>query len=176
MRSCHHCILVTCMAKRPRGIWVTLRWAFGGWPLRPRMTKIDPNQGWLGKRSFLYRLNREDQKGWTLKPQRHRRERPQREPNKGVWTHQKDVWCWMWVRAIERMIPGQSHPQGGCGVSQDWGPTRISGEPWSKSWHQNVNKCRPKVGRGVIWPRDSLLPGGRGREPRERERETGAGA
>jgi hypothetical protein len=28
--------------------------------------------------------------------------------------------------------------------------------------------------RGVIWPRDSLLPGGRGREPRERERGRGS--
>jgi hypothetical protein len=27
--------------------------------------------------------------------------------------------------------------------------------------------------RGVIWPRDSLLPGGRGRELRERESEAG---
>jgi hypothetical protein len=26
----------------------------------------------------------------------------------------------------------------------------------------------------VIWPRDSLLPGGRGREPRERERGRGS--
>jgi hypothetical protein len=37
----------------------------------------------------------------------------------------------------------------------------------------------PKVTtwRGVIWPRDSLLLGGRGREQREpRERERGAGA
>jgi hypothetical protein len=37
----------------------------------------------------------------------------------------------------------------------------------------------PKVTtwRGVIWPRESLLPGGRGSEPREpRERERGAGA
>jgi hypothetical protein len=38
----------------------------------------------------------------------------------------------------------------------------------------NVGNVGPKITmwRGVIWPRDSLLPGGRGREPRElRERE-----
>jgi hypothetical protein len=36
----------------------------------------------------------------------------------------------------------------------------------------NIITVGPKVTtqRGVIWPRDSLLPGGRGREPREAER------
>jgi hypothetical protein len=40
-----------------------------------------------------------------------------------------------------------------------------------------VTGVGPKVTtwRGVIWPRDSLLLGGRGREPRKRGRE-GAGA
>jgi hypothetical protein len=73
-------------------------------------------------------------------------------------------------RAIGRMSPGQSRPQCGCGVSWNGGPTRISGEPPSESRHQNVGNVGPKVTtrRGVIWPRDSLLLGGRGREPRER--------
>jgi hypothetical protein len=39
-------------------------------------------------------------------------------------------------KAIRRMSPGQSRPQGGCGVSWNGSPTRISGEPPSKSWHQ----------------------------------------
>jgi hypothetical protein len=47
-------------------------------------------------------------------------------------------------RAIRRMIPGQSHPQGGRGVSWNGGPTRISEEPPSKSWHQNVGNVGPK--------------------------------
>jgi hypothetical protein len=39
-------------------------------------------------------------------------------------------------RAIGRMSSGQSRPQGGRGVSWNGGPTRISGEPPSESWHQ----------------------------------------
>jgi hypothetical protein len=39
-------------------------------------------------------------------------------------------------RVIGRMSPGQSCPQGGRGVSWNWGPTRISGETHPKSWHQ----------------------------------------
>jgi hypothetical protein len=34
-----------------------------------------------------------------------------------MWSHQKDVQCWMQVRAIRRMSRGQSRPQGGRGVS-----------------------------------------------------------
>jgi hypothetical protein len=69
-------------------------------------------------------------------------------------------------REIRRMSPGQSRPQGGRGVSWNGGPTRISGESPSESWHQNVGNVGPKMTtwKGVIWPRDSLLPGGRGRE------------
>jgi hypothetical protein len=51
--------------------------------------KIDPSQI-RGKGTPLYHLKpRDNQTGKTLKPQRHRRERPQREPNKGMWTHQR---------------------------------------------------------------------------------------
>jgi hypothetical protein len=77
------------------------------------------------------------------------------------------------VRAIGRMSSGQSRPQGGRGVSWNGGSTRTSGEPPSESWHQNVGNVGPKMTmwRGVTWPRDSLLLGGRGREPRERGRE-----
>jgi hypothetical protein len=39
-------------------------------------------------------------------------------------------------RAIGRMSPGQSRPQGGRGVSWNRGPTRISGETRPESWHQ----------------------------------------
>jgi hypothetical protein len=45
-------------------------------------------------------------------------------------------------RAIGSMSSGQSHLQGGSGVSQNWGPTRISGETCPESWHQNVRKYR----------------------------------
>jgi hypothetical protein len=48
-------------------------------------------------------------------------------------------------RVIGRMRPGQSHPQGGCGVSWNGGPTRIYGEPPSESWHQNVGNVGPKM-------------------------------
>jgi hypothetical protein len=47
-------------------------------------------------------------------------------------------------RAIGRMSPGQSRPQGGRGVSWNGGPIRISGEPPSMSWHQNVGNVGPK--------------------------------
>jgi hypothetical protein len=47
-------------------------------------------------------------------------------------------------RVIGKMSPGQSHPQGGCGVSWNGGLTRISREPPSESWHQNVGKVGPK--------------------------------
>jgi hypothetical protein len=47
-------------------------------------------------------------------------------------------------RVIGMMSPDQSHPQGGRGVSWNGGPTRISGEPPSKSWHQNVGNVGPK--------------------------------
>jgi hypothetical protein len=72
---------------------------------------------------------------------------PQRQPNKenaqtpetpkgetakgaqeGYVDSPKDVQCWMRVRAIGRMSPGQSGPQGGRAVSQNPGPTRISWE------------------------------------------------
>jgi hypothetical protein len=39
-------------------------------------------------------------------------------------------------KAIGRMSPGQSRLQGGHRVSWIGGPTRISGEPPSESWHQ----------------------------------------
>jgi hypothetical protein len=45
---------------------------------------------------------------------------------------------------IRRMSPGQSHPQDGHGVSQNQGPTRISGETRPESWHQNVGNVGPK--------------------------------
>jgi hypothetical protein len=48
----------------------------------------------------------------------------------------KNVWCWMQVRVIRRMSPGQSCPQGGRGASRNGGPTRISGETHPKSWYQ----------------------------------------
>jgi hypothetical protein len=47
-------------------------------------------------------------------------------------------------RVIRRMSPGQLRPQGGRGVSWNGGPIRISGEPPSKSWHQNVGNVVPK--------------------------------
>jgi hypothetical protein len=47
-------------------------------------------------------------------------------------------------RAIGRMSPGQSRPQGSRGVSWNGGPIRISGEPPSESRHQNVRKYRPQ--------------------------------
>jgi hypothetical protein len=88
-----------------------------------------------------------------------------------VRTDQKDVQCWMGARAIGRMSPGQSRPQGGHGVSQNWVPTRISGETRPESWHQNVGNVGPKVTtwRGVIWPRILYCRVGEG-ENRERER------
>jgi hypothetical protein len=96
----------------------------------------DKNRPKLNRRKGtpLYHLSPRDiQKGGVLKPQRHRRERPQREPNKGRWTHQEDVRWWMGVRAIGRLSPGQSRPQGSSGVSWNRGPTRISGETHPKS-------------------------------------------
>jgi hypothetical protein len=42
----------------------------------------------------------------------------------------------MQARAIGRMSPGQSRPQGGRGASRNRGPTKISGEPCPESWHQ----------------------------------------
>jgi hypothetical protein len=107
--------------KGPWRLWVTRRWAFlGGRPARAE-DKNRPKPV-ADREIFPHRLSpRDDQKGEMLKPQRHRRERLQWEPNRSVWTHQ-DVQCWMRVRAIRRMSPGQSHPQGGHGVSQNRGP------------------------------------------------------
>jgi hypothetical protein len=47
-------------------------------------------------------------------------------------------------RAIGRMSSGQSRPQDGRGVSWNGGPTRISGESPSESWHQNVGNVGPE--------------------------------
>jgi hypothetical protein len=104
--------------KGPWRLWVTRCRAFlGGWPAR-----AEDDKPVADREIFPHHLSpRDDQKGEMLKPQRHRRERLQWEPNRSVWTHQ-DVQCWMRVRAIRRMSPGQSHPQGGHGVSQNRGP------------------------------------------------------
>jgi hypothetical protein len=123
--------------KGPWRLWVTWRRAFvGGWPVRAEDDKNRPKPV-ADREVFPHHLSpRDDQKGEMLKPQRHRRERLQWEPNRAVWTHQEDVRCWMQVRVIGRMSPGQSHPQGGRGVSQNQGPTKISAEPRPESWHQ----------------------------------------
>jgi hypothetical protein len=47
--------------------------------------------------------------------------------------------------------------------------------PQLKNIFMKIVGSKVTTQRGVIWPRDSLLLGRRGREPRERERE-GAGA
>jgi hypothetical protein len=48
---------------------------------------------------------------------------------------------------------------------------------YKNSYCKEIQAPKVTTWRGVIWPRDSLLSGGRGREQREpRERERGAGA
>jgi hypothetical protein len=118
---------VACRALGALRLWVTWRWALW-WAVSETDDKNRPKPDG-GKRTPLYHLSpRDSRKGGMFKPQRHQRKRLQREPKKGMWTHQKDVRCWMQARAIQRMSLGQSHPQGGCGVSWNQGPTRISGE------------------------------------------------
>jgi hypothetical protein len=71
------------------------------------------------------------------------------------------------------MSPGQSRPQGGCGVSWNGGPTRISGEPPSESWHQNVGNVGPKsdhVERSDLAKRFFIARWKRERAKRERSR------
>jgi hypothetical protein len=72
------------------GLWVTQHWAFlGGRPARAEEDKNRPKPV-ADREIFLYHLSpRDGQKGEMLKPQRHQRERPQWEPNRGVWTHQR---------------------------------------------------------------------------------------
>jgi hypothetical protein len=82
--------------KGPWRLWVTRRRAFpGGRHARAEDNKHRPKPV-ADREIFPHGLSpRDDQKGEMLKPQRHQRERPQWEPNRGVWTHQEDVWCWM---------------------------------------------------------------------------------
>jgi hypothetical protein len=82
--------------KGPWRLWVTQHWAFlGGQPARAEDDKNRPKP-MADREIFPHHLSlRDDQKGEMLKLQRHRRERPQWEPNRGVWTHQEDVLCWM---------------------------------------------------------------------------------
>jgi hypothetical protein len=77
------------------------------------------------------------------------------------------------------MSPGQSRPQGGHGVSWNWGPTRISEESPSKSWNQNVGNVGPKnahVERSDLAKRFFIAGWERERaESQEREGERGRG-
>jgi hypothetical protein len=82
----------------------------------------------------------------------------------------KNVQCWMQARAIGRMSPGQSRPQGGRGVSQNRGPTRISGRPALS----HGTKCRPQsdhVEKSDLAKRFFIAGWERERAKRERERE-----
>jgi hypothetical protein len=76
--------------KGPWTQWVTWCWAFlGGRPARAKDDKNRPKPV-ADREIFPHCLSpRDDQKGEMLKPQRHRRERLQWEPNRGVWTHQR---------------------------------------------------------------------------------------
>jgi hypothetical protein len=77
------------------------------------------------------------------------------------------------MRAIRRMSSGQSHPQGGRGVSRNEGPTRISGEPPSESWHQvvgNVGSKSDHVERSDLAKRFFIAGWERERAERERGR------
>jgi hypothetical protein len=112
---------------------------------------------------------KDSQTGEVLKAWRHRRERLQREPEKGIWTHQRmsGVGCKQGDREDET--------QGGHEVSQNGGPTRIGGEPPSESWHQNVGKCRPQsdhMERSDLAKRFFIA--GWERERAKRERRAGA--
>jgi hypothetical protein len=76
--------------KGPWRLWVTQRWAFlGGRPARAKDDKNRPKPMANREISLHHLSPRDDQKGETLKTQRHRRERLQWEPNRGVWTHQR---------------------------------------------------------------------------------------
>jgi hypothetical protein len=78
-------------------------------------------------------------------------------------------------RPIGRMSPGQSCPQGGRGVSWNGGPTRISGEPPSESWNQNVGNVGSKsdhVERSDLAKRFFIA--GWERERAKREKQEGA--
>jgi hypothetical protein len=103
-----------------------------------------------------------------LKPQRHQRERQQREHKKGMWTYQRmsSVGCewgrsggWVLASHILRVVVGWVR----IGV-----PPGLVGKPALS----HGTKCKANVGpkvtmwRGVIWPSDSLLLGGRERELR----------
>jgi hypothetical protein len=72
--------------KGPWRLWVTRCRAFlGGWPAR-----AEDDKPVADREIFPHHLSpRDDQKGEMLKLQRHRREGPQWEPNRGVWTHQR---------------------------------------------------------------------------------------
>jgi hypothetical protein len=104
--------------KGPWTQWVTRCWAFlGGRPARAKDDKNRPKPV-ADREIFPHCLSpRDDQKGEMLKPQRHRRERLQWEPNRGVWTHQR--------------ISGVGCKQGDR-ENESW-PVTSSGWSWGKS-------------------------------------------
>jgi hypothetical protein len=65
-------------------------------------------------------------------------------------------------------------------TSSEWSWGESESGSHQDYWGNPIRVMAPNVGpkvtmqRGVIWPRDSLLPGGRGREPRERKRRASA--
>jgi hypothetical protein len=87
MRSSRHCIQVVCRAPRAWRLWVTwcraLLWVVSETDDKNRPK---PDRG-KGTPSTIWAP--EIAKRGMFKPQRHQRERLQREPNKGMWTHQR---------------------------------------------------------------------------------------
>jgi hypothetical protein len=100
---------------------------------------LRPTTKWIQfQQESLYHLSRPKiaKQGKCLKTPETPKGETAKGAQEGYVDSPKNVQCWMQVRAIRRMSPGQSCPQGGCGVSQNWGPTRISGETRSRSRHQ----------------------------------------
>jgi hypothetical protein len=134
MKSSHHRIQVACRDPGAQRLCVTWCRAFRR-GVSETHDKIDPSQTEGREPPLLSEPQRYPNRGSALNP-RGTKGRAQ----EGYVDSPKNVRCWMQVRVIRRMSPGQSRPQVGCGVSQNHGPTKISGETQSS----HGTKCRPQ--------------------------------
>jgi hypothetical protein len=93
-----------------------------------------------GKGTPLYRLSpRDSQKGGMFKPQRHRRERPQGEPKKGRWTHQR-----MSIVGCEQgQLGGWVLASNALGVVVGWVVIRVPPGLVGRPDPSHGTKCRP---------------------------------
>jgi hypothetical protein len=126
MRNSCHCVQVACRAPPgPRGCGSPGAVSETDDKNRPKLNR--------GKRTPLYHLSPRDiQKGGCLNPRDTKGRDHKRSPIR-VCGLTKECPVLDASRAIGSMRPSQSHPQGGCGVSWNRGPTTISGETHPQS-------------------------------------------